>query len=33
MIEYTKNAKGYKLQNRHTSSRCGSGHVTQFGEK
>jgi len=30
MIEYIKNAKAYKLQNRHISSRCG--HMTQFGE-
>jgi len=28
MIEYIKNAKkAYKLQNRHTSSRCGPGHM------
>jgi len=26
MIEYIKNAKAYKLQNRHISSRCGAGH-------
>jgi len=32
MIEYIKNAKAYKLQNRHISSRCGPGHKTQFGE-
>jgi len=25
MIEYIKNAKAYKLQNRHISSRCGPG--------
>jgi len=30
MIEYIKNAKAYKLQNRHISSRCGSGHMAQF---
>ena len=30
MIEYVKNAKAYKLQNRHISSRCGPGHMTQF---
>jgi len=28
MIEYIKNAKAYKLQNRHISSRCGPGHMT-----
>jgi len=27
MIEYIKNAKAYELQNRHVSSRCGSGHM------
>jgi len=27
MIEYIKNAKAYKLQNRHISSRCGLGHM------
>jgi len=32
MIEYIKNARAYKLQNRHISSRCGPGHMTQFGE-
>jgi len=32
MIESIKNAKAYKLQNRHISSRCGPGHMTQFGE-
>jgi len=32
MIEYIKNAKAYKLQNRHISSRCGPRHMTQFGE-
>jgi len=32
MIDYVKNAKAYKLQNRHTPSRCGPGHMTQFGE-
>ena len=32
MIEYIENAKAYKLQNRHISSRCGPGHMTQFGE-
>jgi len=32
MIEYIKNANAYKLQNRHISSICGSGHMTQFGE-
>jgi len=32
MIEYIKNAKVYKFQNRHISSRCGLGHMTQFGE-
>jgi len=31
MIEYIKNAKAYKVQNRHISSRCGPGHMTQFG--
>jgi len=30
MIEYIKNAKAYKLQNRQISSRCGPGHMTQF---
>jgi len=28
--EYIKNAKAYKLQNRHISSRSGTGHMTQF---
>jgi len=32
MIEYIKNEKAYKLQNRHISSRCGPGHMTQFSE-
>jgi len=32
MIEYIKNAKTCKLQNRHISSTCGAGHLTQFGE-
>jgi len=32
MIKYIKNANAYKLQNRHISSRCGPGHMTQFGE-
>jgi len=32
MIGYIKNAKAYKLQNRHISSRCGPGHMTQFDE-
>jgi len=27
MIEYIKNAKAYKLQNRQISSRCGPGHM------
>jgi len=27
MIEYIKNAKAYKLQNRQKSSRCGPGHM------
>jgi len=27
MIEYIKNAKAYKLQNRHISSRCGPSHM------
>jgi len=27
MIEYIKNAKAYKLQNRHISWRCGPGHM------
>jgi len=27
MIEYIKNAKAYKRQNRHISSRCGPGHM------
>jgi len=27
MIEYIKNAKAYKLQSRHISSRCGPGHM------
>jgi len=27
MIEYIKNAKAYKLENRHISSRCGPGHM------
>jgi len=31
MIEYIKNAKAYELKNRHISSRCGPGHMTQFG--
>jgi len=31
MIEYIKNAKAYKLQNRHLSSKCGPGHMSQFG--
>jgi len=30
MIAYIKNVKAYKLQNRHISSRCGPGHMTQF---
>jgi len=30
MIEYIKNAKAYKLQNRHITSRCGPGHMTQI---
>jgi len=30
MIEYIKNAKAYKLQNTHISSRFGPGHRTQF---
>jgi len=30
MIEYIKNAKAYKIQNMHISSRCGLGHMTQF---
>jgi len=30
MIEYIKNAKAYKLQNRHISSRRGPGHMTRF---
>ena len=30
MMEYIKNTKAYKLQNRHISSRCGPGHMTQF---
>jgi len=33
MIEYIKNAKAYKLQNKHISSRCGPGYMTQFLEK
>jgi len=32
MIEYIKISKAYKLQNRHISSRCGPGNMTQFGE-
>jgi len=32
MIEYIKNAKAHELQIRHISSRCGPGHMTQFGE-
>jgi len=32
MIEFIKNAKACKLQNRHISSRCGPGHMTHFGE-
>jgi len=32
MIEYIKNAKAYKLQNRNISSRCGPLHMAQFGE-
>jgi len=31
-IERFKNAKFYKLQNKHMSSACGPGDVTQFGE-
>jgi len=27
MIEDIKNAKAYKLQNRHISSRCGPGQM------
>jgi len=27
MSEYIKNAKAYKLQNRHICSRCGPGHM------
>jgi len=30
MIEYFKNTKVYKLQNRQVSSAWGLGHVTQF---
>jgi len=30
MIKYIKNAKAYKLQNRHIYSRCGPGHMTRF---
>jgi len=30
MIEHIKKAKAYKLQNRHMSSKCGPGHMTQF---
>jgi len=30
MIEYMKNAKAYKLQNRHISSRCGPSHDPVF---
>jgi len=30
MIEYIKNAKAYKVKNRHISSICGPGHMTQF---
>jgi len=30
MTENIKNAKAYKLQNRHMSSSCVSGHMTQF---
>jgi len=33
MIEYIKNARAYKLENRHISSRCGPGDMTQFGER
>jgi len=33
MIEYIKNAKTYKLQNGHISSRYGLGHMTQFGQR
>jgi len=32
IIEYIKNPKAYKLQNKHISSRCGTGHMIQFGE-
>jgi len=27
MIEYIKNAKAYKLQNRHISAWCDPGHM------
>jgi len=30
MIEYIKNAKAYKLQNRHISSKCVPGNMAQF---
>jgi len=30
MIEYIKNAKAYKLQNRQISSGCGPDHIAQF---
>jgi len=33
MMEYIKNAKAYKLQNRHISSRFDTGHMTQFFKK
>jgi len=32
MTEYITNSKAYKLQHTHISSRCGPGHMTQFGE-
>ena len=33
MIEYIKNPKAYKLQNRHISSGQGPGNITQFASK
>jgi len=30
MIDYIKNAKIYKFQNRQISSACRPGHMTQF---
>jgi len=32
MIEYIITTKAYEFQNRHISSKCGPGRMTQFGE-